>query len=168
MTPPYPRSCMQCDGIDICKAFHDIREAISKRSEFFNLYYDGRTPKIYTDIYETIGKACHKYKDKGKGREMKTKNDAYEVDRRFFPDELSKTSEADEENWKQTDLFCPFCGKKSVLVEQSEGDYYCGSEHLCKLCNTTFCIQNIEKETEWIPKEGLTKCTFKLEEEHGA
>jgi len=29
-----------------------------------NLYQDGRTPGIYTDVYEAIGKACVEYREK--------------------------------------------------------------------------------------------------------
>lgn len=39
-----------------------------------------------------------------------------------------------------TDYFCPNCGKKSVYVEQWEGDYYSGPHHYCISCKFDFSL----------------------------
>ena len=62
----YPRSCMQCGNLRLCYFFQNIRETMTG-NVMLNLYQDGRTPGIYTDIYEAIGKACLEYRNKNIG-----------------------------------------------------------------------------------------------------
>lgn len=35
-------------------------------------------------------------------------------------------------------IFCPYCGKKTVLVEEGDGDFYQGPTHLCTSCDRDF------------------------------
>ena len=53
-----------------------------------------------------------------------------------------------KENWALGAFFCPACGKKSLAVEQGDGDYYEGSMHLCTECGATFSTQCITAGTE--------------------
>jgi len=43
--------------------------------------------------------------------------------------------------WETTELFCPNCGAKGLLVEEGVGDYYQGSQHRCESCMETCYIQ---------------------------
>lgn len=45
--------------------------------------------------------------------------------------------------YKQTNLYCPECGKQTVYVENSEGDYYVGPTHLCVSCDSNFTLPHI-------------------------
>ena len=52
---------------------------------------------------------------------------------------------------EETDIFCPNCGFQSVLVENTEGDYYVGPTHYCKSCMYAFTFQagGVEKDLEF-------------------
>lgn len=45
----------------------------------------------------------------------------------------------------EKDLHCPNCGKNSVWIEASEGDFYCGPNHVCINCHFTFNIPTLRK-----------------------
>ena len=40
------------------------------------------------------------------------------------------------------DMFCPHCGVKNIFKEKGEGDYHCGSNHLCSSCGFMFTMPN--------------------------
>ena len=40
----------------------------------------------------------------------------------------------------KTNLYCPNCSKRNVWVENCEGDYYQGPQHLCFDCKYSFTI----------------------------
>ena len=44
-----------------------------------------------------------------------------------------------KEKWKETDYFCPCCGKKGMMRPNDDdgGDYYQGSRYLCTFCRAT-------------------------------
>lgn len=57
------RSCLSCKALRICRLFHDVQGPLSDcGGTIFNLYADGRTPGIFTDVYEAIGNACLEFK----------------------------------------------------------------------------------------------------------
>lgn len=46
------------------------------------------------------------------------------------------------ETWAhEPDAFCPRCGKPTVWVEQSEGDFYVGATHCCSTCDAFWTMQ---------------------------
>ena len=45
------------------------------------------------------------------------------------------------EHGSVTDLHCPGCGKKGLMVEAGEGDYYQGPAHLCAGCDELWTLQ---------------------------
>lgn len=49
-----------------------------------------------------------------------------------------KFSHSYAEGWEPTAYFCPHCGKQSVWMETSGGDYYVGEDHLCADCGANF------------------------------
>jgi hypothetical protein len=38
-------------------------------------------------------------------------------------------------------LFCPYCGAHRVWVEDGNGDYYDGPEHVCAGCGASFSLK---------------------------
>lgn len=61
----------------------------------------------------------------------------------------------------EKDIYCPNCASKGVWVE-SEGDYYCGPEHICTSCLFEFTMPTsrigdarVEKIVEQL-KSGIT------------
>ena len=53
-------------------------------------------------------------------------------------DQMKADLEAD--NLDDTELFCPFCGVKSVKTERGDGDYYAGPAFVCTSCETEFFL----------------------------
>jgi ssDNA-binding Zn-finger/Zn-ribbon topoisomerase 1 len=45
--------------------------------------------------------------------------------------------------YNKTHLHCPECGKQTVYVENSEGDYYEGPTNLCVSCDSNFTLPHI-------------------------
>jgi hypothetical protein len=60
--PVAERGCLSCTNFQICKLFRDIRDPLhSCEGVFLNLHKDGRTPGVFTGIFESIGRSCFKY-----------------------------------------------------------------------------------------------------------
>lgn len=57
------RSCMSCANIRLCYLFHKIQDALAG-NVMLNLYQDGKTSGIHTDVYDAIGDACREYKSR--------------------------------------------------------------------------------------------------------
>lgn len=45
------------------------------------------------------------------------------------------------ELFTKSPMFCPQCGRKTVWVEQGDGDYYVGPNHVCQECGINFTAQ---------------------------
>jgi len=52
-----------------------------------------------------------------------------------------KFSHEYEEKYEHNQFICcPHCGKRSVWIDQSSGDWYVGSKHICVECGTAFYL----------------------------
>lgn len=56
------RSCLDCANLRLCYLYHKVQDALES-NVMLNLYKDGKTPGIHTDIYETIANACKEYRE---------------------------------------------------------------------------------------------------------
>lgn len=42
--------------------------------------------------------------------------------------------------WVKSDYYCPNCASKCVWVEDGDGDYYTGPNHVCANCGQGFSL----------------------------
>ncbi len=55
----------------------------------------------------------------------------------IYPQGHTNTSE-----WLKSAWYCIHCGKQEVWIEQGEGDYYEGPQHICSACGSFFAVPN--------------------------
>lgn len=57
-----------------------------------------------------------------------------------------------DETWEPCAFYCPSCGKRDVWEEAGAGDYYVGTDYICRSCWGTFNLPNgvyFPHERDW-------------------